>query len=262
MLVPKRWDAATTARGADRRAPDHRRVSARSASRPTSWRRRYASWLRTVAGSRATCSWPSASPSPARPRLRRSSTRSWRSAYERTLAAPRRCARAPRGIDRRLDARLGSGRRRCSCWPRLARARPAHGRRPTQTPTPNPTDTAISSSGLRVGRHGGRQGRAAAPGCRSEPARRSRLRKSGQRGRSYPAPPGRVGSTCWWSVARQSPTGMSTGRSRTTLSRVVARRLAGCAKRERMARPLWRRSSPRVPIRQRRSLAISSSAWV
>ena len=84
------------ARGADRRAPASSRVSAKSASRPTSSRRRYASWLRTVPGSRATCSWPSASPSPARPPRRRCSTRSSRWVTSARSSASTRRARCSR----------------------------------------------------------------------------------------------------------------------------------------------------------------------
>ncbi len=65
--------------GVEGRARDRSPRSARSASRRTSWRRRCASWPRSAAGSRATCSWPSVSPSPDAPRRRRSSTRSWHS---------------------------------------------------------------------------------------------------------------------------------------------------------------------------------------
>ena len=48
-------------------------------SRPTSSSRRSARWPRRAAGRPATCSWPSASRSPAGPRRRRCSTRSSRS---------------------------------------------------------------------------------------------------------------------------------------------------------------------------------------
>ena len=72
---PKRWDAATTVDAPSR--PRRRRSppSARSASRPTSSSRRSARSPRRAAGRSATCSWPSASPSPAGPRRRRCSTR-------------------------------------------------------------------------------------------------------------------------------------------------------------------------------------------
>ncbi len=76
ILVPKRWDIATRVtawRRPGRRSP----TSARSPSRPTSSSRRFAPSRRPAAGRPATCSWPSASRSPAgRPR-HRSSTRSW-----------------------------------------------------------------------------------------------------------------------------------------------------------------------------------------
>ena len=58
----------------------HRRRPAPSRSRPTSSSRRSARWPRHAAGRPATCSWRSASRSPAGPRRRRCSTRSSRSA--------------------------------------------------------------------------------------------------------------------------------------------------------------------------------------
>ena len=79
MLVPKRWDAATTARRPGGRARHDRRRRRGRRSRPTSSSRRCAPSPRPAAGRRATCSWPSGSRPPAgRPR-RRCSTRSSRS---------------------------------------------------------------------------------------------------------------------------------------------------------------------------------------
>ncbi len=80
VLVPKRWDAATTRAGADRRPGGRSPRPARSPSRPTSSSRRCGPWPRRAAGRPATCSWRSASRSPAGPRRRRCSTRSSRSA--------------------------------------------------------------------------------------------------------------------------------------------------------------------------------------
>ena len=76
--LPSWSPSAGTPRRPARRSPrlDRRSTrSARSPSKPTSSSRRFARWPKPAAGRPATCSWPSASPSPAGPRRRRCSTR-------------------------------------------------------------------------------------------------------------------------------------------------------------------------------------------
>jgi hypothetical protein len=94
LLVPKRWDAATTREAlAEARdvIADVGEVSFEADELEPPLR----GWPRSAAGRRATCSWPSAWRSPAgRPR-RRCSTRSSPLGYERTLE--------------RLDAHVSSG---------------------------------------------------------------------------------------------------------------------------------------------------------
>ena len=84
-LVPKRWDAATTLEGLTRRArviAESGEVGLRGGRAGGAAPRR---WPRSAAGRRATCSWPSASRSPAGPPRRRCSTTVVALGYERTL---------------------------------------------------------------------------------------------------------------------------------------------------------------------------------
>ena len=66
LLVPKRWDAATTLEGLRGRARGHRRRRRASPSRPTSSSRRSGRSPRRAAGRPATCSWRSGSRSTGR----------------------------------------------------------------------------------------------------------------------------------------------------------------------------------------------------
>ena len=85
LLVPKRWDAATTLDGLSAARAALAGIDAGRRSSPTGWRSRCGPWPRRAAGRPVTCSWRSASRSPAGPRPRRCSRRSAALGRERTI---------------------------------------------------------------------------------------------------------------------------------------------------------------------------------